>query len=363
MSRIKSKKYTGVYLNELADGDMSYSITYKDEDNKTKRFTVGKKSAGITETYAYNKRNEFINQINLGEEPPAVTKKKKKNIITLDAVAEMSYTIKALHNKSNQTSKRKYEMHVSPTLGQKDITRITTEEIQKLQSIHAKKFAPKMVNTIIGELGTVYTYALENNIHNENPVRKVKPLKFDNKRLRYLDQEEINELLEYTKDNEQVYLCILLALNIGARIGALVQITPRDINLKTKTIDTIDEKNDERYTTFICNEELERLLEIRCANRKKDTPILQENGAKLYDQMKDKVGVVLHKMFNKEVTDPKYKVVPHTLRHTFASHLAINGTPIYTIKKLMNHKDINMTLRYAKLAPDTGRDAVEGLYN
>ncbi len=61
MSRKKSKVYTGVYLNKLADGDISYSITYKDEDKKLKRFTVGKKSAGITEVYAYNKRNESVN--------------------------------------------------------------------------------------------------------------------------------------------------------------------------------------------------------------------------------------------------------------------------------------------------------------
>jgi integrase len=54
----------------------------------------------------------------------------------------------------------------------------------------------------------------------------------------------------------------------------------------------------------------------------------------------------------------KNKVVIHTLRHTFASHLAINETPIFTIQKLMNHKDIKMTLRYAKLSPDSGREAV-----
>ena len=66
MSRVKSKKYSGVYLNKLNNGDVSYSIIYKDEYNKTKRFTVGKKSQGITETFAYQKRNEFINKINLG---------------------------------------------------------------------------------------------------------------------------------------------------------------------------------------------------------------------------------------------------------------------------------------------------------
>jgi len=69
-------------------------------------------------------------------------------------------------------------------------------------------------------------------------------------------------------------------------------------------------------------------------------------------------------LFNQSVDndDRKNRVVPHTLRHTFASQLAIAGTPIYTIQKLMNHKSIEMTMRYAKLAPDQGMDAVMGLY-
>jgi site-specific recombinase XerD len=46
----------------------------------------------------------------------------------------------------------------------------------------------------------------------------------------------------------------------------------------------------------------------------------------------------------------------------FASHLAINGTPIFTIQKLMNHRDISMTMRYAKLAPDSGRETIENLF-
>ncbi|MCG3674314.1 tyrosine-type recombinase/integrase [Aliarcobacter butzleri] len=61
------------------------------------------------------------------------------------------------------------------------------------------------------------------------------------------------------------------------------------------------------------------------------------------------------------IMNRKNKIVFHSLRHTFASHLAINGTPIFTIQKLMNHKDIRMTLRYAKLSPDSGREAVINL--
>ena len=72
----------------------------------------------------------------------------------------------------------------------------------------------------------------------------------------------------------------------------------------------------------------------------------------------------LDKLFNEglKANDSKNRAVTHTLRHTFASQLAMNGTPIFTIQKLMNHKDINMTLRYAKLAPDNGKNEVKGLY-
>ena len=72
----------------------------------------------------------------------------------------------------------------------------------------------------------------------------------------------------------------------------------------------------------------------------------------------------LDRLFNKglKVDDRKNRVVIHTLRHTFASQLAIAGTPILTIQKLMNHADIAQTMRYAKLAPDQGSEAVKGLY-
>ena len=56
------------------------------------------------------------------------------------------------------------------------------------------------------------------------------------------------------------------------------------------------------------------------------------------------------------------KVVIHTLRHTFASQLVINGTPIFTVQKLLNHKDIKMTMRYSKLSKDSGRDFINGIF-
>lgn len=361
MARVKSKKYTGVYQNKLANNDVSYSVNYKDNDGKKVWFTVGKKSEGITEVYAYNKRNEFINKIRLGEEPSSIARRKKKNIITLDSVAKDSYDIKALHNKNNKLSRRKYEMHISPLLGKNDIKSITTDDIQKLQSQKSKEFAPKTVNTIIGELSTVFNYAIEKEFIAINPAKKIKKLKVDNARERYLSRDEINTLLEHVKDDEQAYIFVLLALTTGARVGALAKITKRDIDFENKIIKVLDEKNNEKYTAFLYNEKLELLLRSRAMNRNIDIPILEENKVNLYEQLKDKISRILNSLFNDGITNPKHRVVIHTLRHTFASHLAINGTPIFTIQKLLNHKDINMTLRYAKLAPDSGRENIAKL--
>jgi site-specific recombinase XerD len=54
-------------------------------------------------------------------------------------------------------------------------------------------------------------------------------------------------------------------------------------------------------------------------------------------------------------------LTPHVLRHTFASHLVMKGVDLVTVKELLGHADIAMTMRYAHLAPDHRRLAVAKL--
>lgn len=51
----------------------------------------------------------------------------------------------------------------------------------------------------------------------------------------------------------------------------------------------------------------------------------------------------------------------HSLRHTFASRLVMAGVDLPTVKELMGHKNISMTLRYSHLSSDHKRNAVEKL--
>lgn len=62
--------------------------------------------------------------------------------------------------------------------------------------------------------------------------------------------------------------------------------------------------------------------------------------------------------FNNGVTNARYKVVFHTLRHTFASWLVQKGVVLSEVAELMGHASTKMTERYAKLSPKSKRIAV-----
>lgn len=360
-----SKKYSGIQLYKKNNNDIAYSFRYTDANGKTKRMSVGLKSGGITEQYAYNKRMAYLNTINLGEDPNNVKLKRKKvDIITFDNVAQRHYA-STTENKSNEELKKKYENHIKPFLGDKNIADIETEDIENIKNIKSAKLAPKTVNGIINEASVIFNYAISKKIVKSNPANAnaLRRLSVDNIREKFLDTDEITELLEAVRENEQIFLFCLLALNTGCRVSSAKLIKKQDIDLVNKLITLKDVKNNTTYRGFIENETLFGILERRKKELKTNEYLLSYGYKDIKDKVKETLQPILNNLFNEglETSDRKNWTVPHTLRHTFASHLAINGVSIFKIKELMNHKTIEMTMRYAKLSPNSGREEVKGL--
>lgn len=74
--------------------------------------------------------------------------------------------------------------------------------------------------------------------------------------------------------------------------------------------------------------------------------------------------LIFLKLFNSniDITDEKNKVCHHILRHTLATHAVISND-IFLVQKLLNHKDINQTLRYAKVDEAKKMEAIAKMFN
>src|SRR5574344_1675122 len=352
--------YKSIINENNKEIDKIYLIRYREKDND-KLKTIGKYSQGIRINYCKQIRNEIITKLRLGETPPIIAQKKQKEIVKLDYFADIYFKEKEFEVKDIEKLRKSYINHIKPFFGNKDVEKITSDQIKEFQKIKREKLAERTINALIQIIGAIYNIAIIKDIYKgNNPVNKnVKRINVDNKRERYLTLQEIKILCNEVKHEEYLYIFVQLALQTGGRLSTILSITKKDIKLESNSVQLKDHKNNSTYLGFF-NDELKHILQDKIK-------ILNIND-KIIDRGKQVIQDRLTKIYNKHFNvglandDRKNRVVTHTLRHTFASHLAIKGTPIYTIQKLMNHKDITMTLRYAKLAPDSGKEMVLNLY-
>ena len=363
MNRKKSNKYTGVYYQELINGDKSYYITYK-HNKKDIWKKIGLYSEGIREAYCSQKRNEIVSKIRLGEDLPHVAN--KNNFTSLIEVAEKFYELKELHNKQNKKTRSrvlaKLKKHY---IGEMSIKEIQKLDIENFQIEIEKDLMPATINFIIQQTSSIFNWSIENGYLSKNPCQFVKNLKVKNARLRYLEIDEIKRLLETVKNDKHLYYFVLLGLSTGGRLQTICNIKVSDIR-ENGTIRLYDFKNESEYFGFLNNDLKSELNEyIKIINLKEDDFIFKNTINQNYTNQYyyRKLQPIFDVLFNPEGTEALEKVTIHTLRHTFASQLAINDTPILIIKKLMNHNDIKTTMRYAKLSKSSGDVYVNRLVN
>ena len=149
----------------------------------------------------------------------------------------------------------------------------------------------------------------------------------------------------------------LLAINAGLRRGELLQLRWRDLDLQRRMLTVRGEGAKTRQTRYVpLNTEATRVL-------KAWRPNVFEAGWCVFGGSTESTPLVAVKkawrgvLKAAKVTGFRF----HDLRHTFASKLVMAGIGLNTVRELLGHKSLVMTLRYAHLAPEHKAAAVESL--
>lgn len=324
-------------------------MTYKNNGKKQLK-PVGKKLNGWTEKRAFEQRAKLIDKGKFGTGVHS-------NLVTVGELSLEYFEWAEVHNRSWKKTEQKYNKHIS-YLDDVVVMSLKDLDVTKLQKkLKDKKVADSYNNDVVGILTAVINFGVKKGIIEYSPFKDLKKMKIDNTRTRFLSQGEINKLLEACREKEFFKRFVLLGIHTGARAGSILNMKKSDIDFENMRIEIRDVKRDKSYTNPINEELYNALIDID------DGYIVGGDSKISYHTFYNTFTRFLEPIFNKGLDKKnKRKVRMHTFRHTYASHLSLNNTPLDKIQKLMNHADIKMTLRYAHLMPDAGEEFVKKLY-
>jgi integrase len=374
-------------------GVITYYFTYRTADGTRQRHRIGR-HPGITAPAARKAAEQLAATVSQGSDPHAErkasrAKKARAKHETLGGFIELKYSEWALsHQRRGAETLQLLKSNFESVLYKRKLAAITAWDIQKWRSDKDKEgLKPTTVNRRVTTLKAVLNKAVEWDVIASNPLQKIKPLKVDSKtRVRYLSRREEQLLRGALDEREQElrdgrlsgnewretrgrellapidayfadYLkpIVVLALNTGLRRGELFNLSWSDVDL-TKRMLTVEGSTAKSGQTRYVQLNTEAVKLLRHWQAQSSSPLVfpspitgkrLNNIKRSWGMLKERAGVTGFRF--------------HDLRHTFASKMVMAGVDLYTVKELMGHSTIQMTERYAHLAPEHKASAVERL--
>ncbi|HSG32885.1 MAG TPA: tyrosine-type recombinase/integrase [Thermodesulfobacteriota bacterium] len=252
------------------------------------------------------------------------------------------------HSKENKRSWKRDRTtikHFLEYFGDKNIGQLNSFVITGWRNERSKQVKKATVNRELDTIRNMFNKAVEWGYIDRSPYTGVEKYKVNNTNLRILSKQEFALLVDAA--TKQFKPLLLLAVNTGMRPNEMLSLKWEDVNLDDGYLLVRDSKNYEsRYIPI--HKDLVRVL-----NELKSTCTNEYvfNGRKSYRKQWDKAfklsGIKPCRFYD--------------LRHTFASNLVMSGVDIATVKELMGHKDISMTMRYSHPSPEHKKQAINGL--
>jgi len=171
----------------------------------------------------------------------------------------------------------------------------------------------------------------------------VKMPKKDSRLPEVLTKEEVKKMVE-SADNQKSRLIISLLYSTGLRVSELVNLKVEDVNFLEKT-GWVRRGKGAKDRLFVLSESLAKEIEEYIQDKgqtyifSKEEPLTTRNIQKIIKGTKIRAGI-------------SKKVTPHTLRHSFATHLLEQGTDIRLIQTMLGHSSLNTTQVYTHVSSE-----------
>jgi integrase len=238
--------------------------------------------------------------------------------------------------------------------GSKPAESITPQDIDRklTQAAKARKWRPATSNRYKALLSLAYRLGVQNGKVSANPARLVRPTREDNARIRFLSPDEEKRLYATVEAEYPDRLPELtIALYTGMRAGEQFGLKWENVDFANRIVSIPRSKHGGTRHVNLCERAFLAFEELRQSRSgaglvfcdKDGNP--HRNGKRWFEKCVARSGIT--------------EFTWHCLRHTFASRMMMSGENIRVVQDAMGHLTIGMTVRYAHLAPEVGRRAVQ----
>lgn len=202
----------------------------------------------------------------------------------------------------------------------------------------------------ISALRSFYDYLCSNGIVKKNIFLGIRNPKLEKRLPNYLSYEELREILDSIDTNSDIGLRNRLIVEMfyatGCRVSELINIKLSDINKSNNTIRIMGKGSKERIVYYgdYAKYYLDKYL---------STGFNAGSKYLFLNDKKKKMSIEDVEIIIKKIVDAlslKCHVTPHTLRHTFATHLLNNGADIKSVQELLGHASLNTTGIYTHVS-------------